>query len=88
MISSRPDAADREADRWTSRPHSRIGQPDPIFERDRIVAGIIRMAWPRFLAFNALGAVLWVGVWALIGYLAGNHITAITTGSAATRCTC
>jgi hypothetical protein len=38
MISSRPDAAEREADRWASRPHSRIGQPDPIFERDRIVA--------------------------------------------------
>jgi len=42
-----------------------------------IVAGTIRMPWPRFLAFNALGAVLWVGVWASVGYLAGGHITAI-----------
>lgn len=42
-----------------------------------IVAGITRMAWPRFLAFNALGAALWVGVWTSIGYLAGSHITAI-----------
>jgi membrane protein DedA with SNARE-associated domain len=31
----------------------------------------------RFVAFNALGAALWVGVWASVGYLAGSHITAI-----------
>ncbi len=42
-----------------------------------IVAGITRMAWPRFLAFNALGAALWVGVWVSVGYLAGSNITAI-----------
>jgi membrane protein DedA with SNARE-associated domain len=42
-----------------------------------IVAGISRMAWPRFLAFNALGAVLWVSVWTSVGYLAGSHITTI-----------
>lgn len=42
-----------------------------------IVAGTIRMSWPRFLAFNALGAALWTGVWAPVGYLAGDHITAI-----------
>jgi membrane protein DedA with SNARE-associated domain len=45
-----------------------------------IVAGVSRMAWPRFLAFNALGAVLWVAVWTSIGYLAGSHITAIYNG--------
>jgi membrane protein DedA with SNARE-associated domain len=45
-----------------------------------IVAGISRMAWPRFLAFNALGAVLWVGVWTSVGYLAGNNITPIYNG--------
>jgi membrane protein DedA with SNARE-associated domain len=42
-----------------------------------IVAGLSRMPWPRFLAFNALGATLWAGAWASIGYLAGDHITAI-----------
>ena len=42
-----------------------------------IVAGTIRMAWPRFLAFNALGAVLWVGLWTSVGYLAGSNITGI-----------
>jgi membrane protein DedA with SNARE-associated domain len=42
-----------------------------------IVAGITGMPWRRFLAFNALGAALWVGVWASVGYLAGSHITTI-----------
>jgi len=42
-----------------------------------IIAGTARMHWLRFLAFNALGAALWVGVWASIGYLAGGHITTI-----------
>jgi membrane protein DedA with SNARE-associated domain len=35
------------------------------------------MHWAKFLAFNALGAVLWVGTWAGLGYLAGQHIVAI-----------
>jgi membrane protein DedA with SNARE-associated domain len=41
-----------------------------------IVAGTSRMPWPRFAAFNALGAALWVGVWASVGYLAGGNIIA------------
>jgi len=45
-----------------------------------IVAGISRMRWLRFVAFNALGAVLWVAVWTSVGYLAGSHITAIYDG--------
>ncbi|WP_043267713.1 DedA family protein [Streptomyces sp. CT34] len=39
-----------------------------------IIAGLSEMPWRRFLAFNALGATLWVGTWATLGYLAGNHI--------------
>ena len=42
-----------------------------------IVAGMVQMAWLRFLLYNALGAVAWVGVWVFVGYLAGDHITAI-----------
>jgi len=42
-----------------------------------IIAGISGMHWRRFLAFNALGAALWVGLWATLGYLAGDHITTI-----------
>jgi membrane protein DedA with SNARE-associated domain len=44
-----------------------------------IIAGITRMHWLRFLAFNALGAALWVATWTSVGYLAGNHIQAIYT---------
>ncbi|WP_018332535.1 DedA family protein [Actinomycetospora chiangmaiensis] len=39
-----------------------------------IIAGLTGMPWRRFLGFNALGAVLWVGVWTGLGYLAGAHI--------------
>jgi membrane protein DedA with SNARE-associated domain len=42
-----------------------------------IVAGMVEMAWLRFLLYNALGAVAWVGVWVFVGYFAGDHITAI-----------
>ncbi len=42
-----------------------------------IIAGITGMHWLRFLAFNALGAALWVGTWVSLGYLAGDHISTI-----------
>ena len=42
-----------------------------------IIAGISGMHWRRFLAFNALGAALWVGTWVSVGYFAGKHITTI-----------
>ena len=35
------------------------------------------MHWARFLAFNAIGAALWVGLWASVGYFSGDHITSI-----------
>ncbi len=41
-----------------------------------IVAGTSRMKWRRFLAFNALGAALWVGVWGSAGYFLGSNIGA------------
>lgn len=42
-----------------------------------IIAGTTGMHWARFLLFNAIGAALWVGLWASVGYLSGNHITSI-----------
>jgi membrane protein DedA with SNARE-associated domain len=42
-----------------------------------IIAGITKMHWLKFGAFNALGAALWVGAWVSIGYFAGQHITTI-----------
>jgi membrane protein DedA with SNARE-associated domain len=50
-----------------------------------IIAGTTEMHWARFLAFNAIGAALWVGLWASIGYFSGDHITSIY--NAATRYT-
>lgn len=43
-------------------------------EANGIVAGTIGMPWLRFLAFNALGAALWVTVWTVLGYTAGAYI--------------
>jgi membrane protein DedA with SNARE-associated domain len=42
-----------------------------------IIAGIIEMHWLKFVAFNALGAALWVGTWVSVGYFAGQHIETI-----------
>jgi membrane protein DedA with SNARE-associated domain len=42
-----------------------------------IIAGITKMHWLRFIAYNALGAALWVGTWVSIGYFAGQHIDTI-----------
>jgi hypothetical protein len=42
-----------------------------------IIAGISGMRWIKFLAFNALGAALWVATWTAVGYLAGDHIQTI-----------
>ena len=42
-----------------------------------ILAGLIGMNWLKFFGFNALGAVLWVCTWGLLGYFAGAHIVVI-----------
>jgi membrane protein DedA with SNARE-associated domain len=39
-----------------------------------IIAGTTGMHWLRFLAFNALGAALWGGLWLTLAYFAGTHI--------------
>lgn len=50
---------------------------DGLRQANGIVAGITEMPWLTFLAFNALGAVMWVGCWVTVGYTAGDHIQAI-----------
>jgi len=42
-----------------------------------IVAGTLGMEWARFLAFNALGGALWVGLWVLGTYFFSEHIAVI-----------
>ncbi len=37
------------------------------------LAGVLRMPWKKFLAFNFLGAAVWVSVISGVGYLFGRH---------------
>jgi len=42
-----------------------------------IVAGISAMPWWSFLAWNALGAALWVAAWGGGAYFLGDHLQAL-----------
>lgn len=42
------------------------------------LAGASRMAYPRFLVFNAIGGVLWGGACVLLGYFAAHSISRVT----------
>ena len=37
------------------------------------LAGVLRMAWRRFLIFNFLGAAVWVSVISCVGFFFGRH---------------
>ncbi|MGW3243388.1 DedA family protein [Streptomyces sp. NPDC001070] len=47
---------------------------DVLRQTNGIIAGTAGMLWWRFLLFNTLGAILWVGVWACLGYAAGTRL--------------
>lgn len=38
------------------------------------LAGINRMPWPKFLLYNAAGAVVWVIMYGMLGYVLGNNL--------------
>lgn len=48
---------------------------DILRQLNGIVAGMVRMPWRRFLAFNALGAALWVAFWSTLSYELGRSGT-------------
>jgi membrane protein DedA with SNARE-associated domain len=50
---------------------------DVLRQANGIIAGMTGMRFPRFLALNAIGAALWVGVWTAVGDLAGHRIDAL-----------
>ena len=50
---------------------------DGLRQANGWIAGLSRMRWPSFLAFNVVGGVLWVGTWTTVGYMSGSHIDAI-----------
>ena len=57
-----------------------LGRLIPLLRRvNGLVAGVTVMAWRPFLVANAIGAVIWVGIWTTVGTQAGNHIEAVNT---------
>lgn len=50
---------------------------DGLRQTNGLIAGTTEMPWRRFMAANAVGAVLWAGVWSAIGYFAGSNIDAL-----------
>lgn len=69
------------AQRWFTRHGGKIVTIARFIEGLRqangIIAGITRMHWATFLAYNTLGAVLWVGTWTALGYASGTHLATI-----------
>ncbi len=47
---------------------------DGLRQLNGLLAGLSEMHWLRFLAYNAIGAGLWVGLWTTVGYYGGDHI--------------
>ena len=39
-----------------------------------ILAGVMRMSYPRFIAYNAAGCILWTSVFSTLGYLFGRNL--------------
>jgi membrane protein DedA with SNARE-associated domain len=50
---------------------------DGLRQINGLLAGIAGMHWLKFLGYNTIGAVLWVGTWCALGYLAGENIVEI-----------
>ncbi len=77
LTAERLDKAERFFDRRGAVVITFARFVEGLRQANGIIAGITGMHWLRFLAFNALGAALWVGTWVSLGYLAGDHITTI-----------
>jgi membrane protein DedA with SNARE-associated domain len=39
-----------------------------------ILAGVMRMSYPRFIAVNAVGCILWTSVFTTLGYVFGRNL--------------
>ncbi len=48
---------------------------DGLRQLNGIVAGMLKMPWGVFTAFNVLGAILWTGTWGLGAYWLGKEIS-------------
>jgi membrane protein DedA with SNARE-associated domain len=47
---------------------------DGLRQLNGVIAGITAMPWRRFLAYNAIGAALWVTAWVSLSYVFGAHL--------------
>lgn len=77
LTSERLDKAERFFNRHGGKIIAIARFIEGLRQANGIIAGIIEMHWLKFVAFNALGAALWVGTWVSIGYFAGEHIETI-----------
>jgi membrane protein DedA with SNARE-associated domain len=77
LTERRLDKAEQFFDRHGGKVVSVARFIEGLRQANGIIAGISGMHWLRFLAFNALGAALWVGLWVSVGYVAGQHINAL-----------
>jgi len=77
LTSQRLDKAEGFFDRYGGGVVAGARFIEGLRQANGIVAGTIRMPWPRFLIFNTLGSVVWVGACSYVGDLPGDHITAI-----------
>jgi membrane protein DedA with SNARE-associated domain len=77
LTPERLDAAERFFTRHGGKVVTIARFVEGLRQANGIIAGITGMHWLKFLAYNALGAALWVGLWVTVGDLAGDHITAI-----------
>jgi membrane protein DedA with SNARE-associated domain len=77
LTEERLDGAERFFERHGGKVITIARFIEGLRQANGIIAGITGMHWRRFLAFNALGAALWVGTWVSLGYLAGKHISTI-----------
>ena len=67
--SSRNRCTISDVTRGVSAVTCRRGMPLRVF-----LAGMVGMHWTKFLAYNTLGAALWVCTWSAFGYFAGQNI--------------
>src|SRR5258708_15421341 len=77
LTEERLDGAERFFDQHGGKVITIARFIEGLRQANGIIAGISGMHWRRFLAFNALGAALWVATWVSLGYLAGQHIAPI-----------
>ena len=50
---------------------------DGLRQANGIIAGFTEMKWPRFITYNAIGAILWVMTWSLVGYFGASHVATL-----------